>query len=136
MRAGWIALGVVVLLVAAARRAGAVVRFKDGVLLALAPDMAKALPAIERAHQAAGVLRGAVVTSGTDGTHSANSLHYVGLAVDLRSNDLVPAQRELLVAMLRRELNGNAAANRPYQVVVEPTHLHVEYQPVPGWRPA
>lgn len=136
MKAGWLALAVVALLVLLARRAGAVVRFKEGVVLALAPDMARALPGIEAAHADVGIARGALVTSGTDGEHGADSLHYLGLAVDLRTHDLDAYQIARLAAALRARLNGAATANRPYQIVIEATHIHVEYQPVEGWRPA
>lgn len=111
------------------RSAGGAVKFKTGVTLDLRPEMARALPLIEQAHTDVGITRGALITSGTDGEHSAESLHYVGLAVDLRTRDLTAVQVAKLVAALRKRLNGSATANRPYQVVVEATHIHVEYQP-------
>lgn len=120
----------VLLFVLIARRAQAVL-FKTGVTLDLKPEMARALPLIEAAHTDAGV-RGAVVTSGTDGIHRNDSLHYLGLAVDLRTRDLSAVQVQALAAALRKRLNGTSTANRPYQVVVETTHIHLEYQPTPG----
>ena len=76
--------------------------------------------------------RDLTVTSITDGAHSVNSLHYQGLAVDLRIKDdetgLPFEGRQQLVAVreLRRHL-GSA-----YDVVLEPTHIHVEYDPKTG----
>lgn len=103
--------------------------FKPEVNLALQSDMAKALPLIDLAHQDMDLERGAVITSANDGTHMQGSLHYTGLAVDLRTRDLAPATIALLAAKLRARLNGNENTNLPYQVVLETTHVHVEYDP-------
>lgn len=63
-----------------------------------------------------------VITSLLDGRHSRNSLHYSGAAVDLRTRDLaVPG------AMVGADLKDALGAD--YDVVVEATHIHVEYQP-------
>lgn len=61
----------------------------------------------------------AVVTSVSDGKHSAGSLHYVGLAFDLR----LPANPAGFVGALK------AALGAEYDVVLEHDHIHVEYQP-------
>lgn len=105
--------------------------FKEDVVLALEPDMSKALPFIEQAHDDAGITRGAVITSGTDGKHMKGSLHYKGLAVDLRTSDLNVVQVSALAENLRIRLNGDRKADRPYQIIVEstPVHIHIEYQP-------
>lgn len=60
-----------------------------------------------------------VVTSVSDSTHSAGSLHYVGLAADLR----LPADPPKFVADLKEALGGE------FDVVLEGDHVHVEYQP-------
>ena len=60
-----------------------------------------------------------VITSGKDGTHGNNSLHYEGKAVDLRTWNVLDA----LVKQLKVHLGPN------YDVVLEDTHLHVEYDP-------
>jgi hypothetical protein len=120
-------LFVVVALLALVR--GSFVKFKTGVTLDLQPEMARALPAIEQAHVDASIDRGAFITSGTDGQHGEGSLHPEGYAVDLRNRDLTTLQNGKLVAALRKRLNGGATINRPYQVVVESTHIHVEYDP-------
>lgn len=62
-----------------------------------------------------------VVTSLQDGAHMKGSLHYEGLAADLRTN-MVPRERlPSLVAALRRKLP------RYTDVVLEKDHIHVEY---------
>jgi hypothetical protein len=65
--------------------------------------------------------RDAEVTSIVEGDHSERSLHYAGLAFDLRSwylDDLVS-----FCNMLRTALGDK------YDVVLEATHIHVEFQP-------
>lgn len=124
----WLPLTLAFLFVAT-RSLGALVKFKPGVVLNLQPDMARALPAIEQAHADAGIIRGAIITSGTDGEHMEGSLHYVGLAVDLRTRDLTPVEVAKLAVALRKRLNGGATVDTPYNVVVETQHIHVEYDP-------
>lgn len=65
----------------------------------------------------------AVVTSGTDGRHREGSLHYRGLALDLRSNNLTAEQ----AASVGRQLR--AALGAEYDVVIEGDHIHVEFDP-------
>lgn len=65
-----------------------------------------------------------VITSATDGKHSATSLHYAGCAVDLRTKHLEdPQEAEDIAGQLRRALAPH------FDVVVEPDHIHLEYQP-------
>lgn len=122
----WLVL-MIALLATAAR--GGLVKFKTGVVLDLQPEMSRALPLIEQAHVDAGITRGAFITSGVDGTHREDSKHYLGLAVDLRTRDLASGEVTRLTSALRRRLNGSSVANRPYQVIVEGTHIHVEFDP-------
>lgn len=63
------------------------------------------------------------VTSVTDGKHREGSLHYKGLAFDLRTRDLTKEEVELLADHLRGILEGE------WDVVVEKTHIHVEFDP-------
>jgi hypothetical protein len=63
-----------------------------------------------------------VVTSLMDGKHSQRSLHYKGLAVDLRIWNL-NAPVEQVVTALR------SALGEDYDVVLESDHIHVEYDP-------
>ncbi len=64
------------------------------------------------------------LTSITDGAHNKNSLHYVGLAVDLRIRNIThePMRREIC-----DEISDSLGSN--YDVILEPTHIHIEYQP-------
>ncbi len=64
------------------------------------------------------------ITALRDGQHMATSLHYVGLAVDLRSHDLTEAEIVTVTATLRKALGSS------YDVVMEATganaHFHIE----------
>ena len=59
-----------------------------------------------------------VVTSGTEGTHSPGSLHYVGLAIDLR----LPNDRANCLA-IRNELANRLGTD--YDVVLEDSSGHL-----------
>lgn len=103
--------------------------FKSGVELKIQPFMASALPSIDLAHHDVEIDRLAVVTSANDSKHMLGSLHYTGLAVDLRTRDLAEPVILRLTAALRRRLNGDENKNHPFQIVKEVDHVHVEYQP-------
>ena len=64
-----------------------------------------------------------VVTSCTDGVHKVGSLHYEGLAVDLRSRDLTSAQRQAFLMRLREALGPE------FDVILEKDHFHLEFDP-------
>lgn len=64
-----------------------------------------------------------VVTAGMDGEHSASSLHYYGLAVDLRTSYFLPEIAKVVCDDLAFKLGRN------FDVVLEKTHIHVEYDP-------
>lgn len=64
-----------------------------------------------------------VVTSLNDSVHSKTSLHFSGCAADLRIWGLTNIDT---VASALREALGN---NPDFDVVVEATHIHLEYQP-------
>ena len=79
-----------------------------------------------------GVDTGVTLTSGTDGQHSPASLHYAvnspsgqGRAIDIRIWNLPSheAQAPEAARLLRERLTED------YDVVVESTHLHVEFDP-------
>jgi len=77
--------------------------------------------------QELGVTSGVTLTSGTDGKHSDQSLHYPcnspsgkGRAIDLRTWNVDPEQA---ADKLRKRLTTE------YDTVVESTHIHIEYQP-------
>ena len=66
------------------------------------------------------------VTSLNDSKHSSGSLHYVGLAVDLRTRD-IPVH---LVPVIEDALK--KALGPTYDVILESNHFHIEFQPKVG----
>jgi len=64
-----------------------------------------------------------VITSLMDGEHMEGSKHYEGMAVDLRTFFFTREEVENVATDLHAELGED------YDVVVEPTHIHVEYDP-------
>ena len=64
-----------------------------------------------------------VVTAGTDGTHSAGSLHYYGLALDLRTRYFAPGEVGNVVIQLREALGAD------FDVIKHASHIHVEFDP-------
>ena len=63
------------------------------------------------------------ITSGDDGTHGADSLHPYGLALDFRNRDLTMSEKESMREQIAKRLGPD------FDVVLESTHLHVEYDP-------
>lgn len=63
------------------------------------------------------------ITSLMDGKHSDKSLHYKGMAVDIRTRDLVGITAFEIAKRIRELLTAD------YDVVVEKTHIHIEYDP-------
>ena len=64
-----------------------------------------------------------IITSALDGTHSRGSLHYVGFALDYRIRHLESGAAEMIVNDIKQALTDE------FDVVLEPTHIHVEFQP-------
>ena len=69
-----------------------------------------------------------VVTSLKDGKHGPNSLHYSGLAVDVRSKHLMQEESRKVFFALRNDLGPD------YDVLLEAEgkeneHFHIEYDP-------
>ncbi len=69
-----------------------------------------------------------VVTAGNEGNpldrvHSIGSLHYYGRAVDLRTRYFDKFTQKKVKAKLQDLLGSD------YDVVIERTHMHVEYDP-------
>lgn len=62
------------------------------------------------------------ITSVCDGQHKQASLHYKGLALDIRTWGI--KGRELRVVEALKKALGD-----DYDVVLEATHIHVEYDP-------
>lgn len=116
------------------RRALAV---KPGVELA-ALDLAVMGPALDAAEYAARALGQdvATITSGLEGEHMPGSLHYVGRAIDVRRADRVVLPdgnvRFPDAELARRQRDIIAARLGPdFDVVLEATHVHIEYDPDP-----
>jgi hypothetical protein len=64
-----------------------------------------------------------VITSGTeDVPHSPGSLHYYGLALDLRTRYFTEGKKHLAFNKLSLAL-----ADKNFTVVMEDTHIHVQY---------
>jgi len=99
-------------------------QIKDSATIAgLHIKMRPALIAAEKVWKRLGRNEGVTITSGLDGTHSAGSLHYYGYAVDLRTFYFDAEECNRAVAQLKVELGAG------YDVVLENTHIHVEYDP-------
>lgn len=92
-------------------------RIKSGVKLAgVRPEIVIAMHVVDS------VMGGKlVITSVVDGVHGVNSLHYVGLAFDMRTRDTADVNK--LAKDIRNALGSE------YDVVVEKTHIHIEFQP-------
>ena len=63
-----------------------------------------------------------VITSAHDGTHMRKSLHYEGLALDLRTRYFRDKEDKIKFAQELRDRLGD-----DYDVVVERDHIHVEF---------
>ena len=64
-----------------------------------------------------------VITSLVDGTHSPTSLHYAGSAMDLRTRHLPQGVDAQIKTVLEDALGED------YDIILESTHIHVEFQP-------
>jgi len=76
-----------------------------------------------------------VITSGTEGMHSINSLHGVGLAIDMRSKHIKAAEKKLIEIEMRAALGGSGRKSE-FDLILEHLgkpneHFHLEYQPPP-----
>jgi hypothetical protein len=97
-------------------------RLKKGVLLdGLTSQMALACVVIQSVCDDLSIEF--VMTSGSDGKHSKGSLHYKGCAIDIRTRHIDVSRARTLAQRLIEALGEN------FDVVVERTHIHVEYDP-------
>ena len=94
---------------------------KPGVKLHPSTVWAVAIPIIFEIFRDFGV--SPVITSGIDGVHSNNSLHYSGRAFDFRTRHVHPDNRLELIASLA------AALGEEFDVVLETDHIHIEFDP-------
>ena len=67
-----------------------------------------------------------IITSGTDGSHSRGSKHYCGDAFDLRTRHLGAGDAERIRDRL------TSALGSEFDVILESTHIHVEFDPKRG----
>ena len=94
----------------------------EGVTLRhITAPMAFAAMVVEGAYRELGC--DAIITCADGGKHSNTSLHYVGAALDFRTNFLTGEQKQTLHAKLVARLGPD------FDAVLESTHLHVEAQP-------
>ena len=99
------------------------IRYKEGVRTrGISAHMALAASTVDHIYEDFGQDECWIV-SGNDGRHSDGSLHYCGEALDFRTRDVPEAQRAPLAAKVREALGDQ------FDVVLEATHLHVEYDP-------
>ena len=84
----------------------------------LKPEIRKKLTVIERTVDAI-TEEELIITSTYEGTHSAGSLHYANLAVDIRRANNPDA--------VRQEIKRGLGAD--YDVILENDHIHIEYDP-------
>ena len=92
-------------------------------ILGLEPVMFSALKTIELCCKIAnGENYEITITSAHDGSHMKNSLHYVGLAIDIRSRDMSKVTES--AKWIDKFLNINSKC---FDIVIENDHIHIEY---------
>ena len=95
---------------------------KEGVkIVGLKPEALLAINIAFHVYKKYGV--DCVITEITGGAHGTASLHYVGLAFDLRTRDFNVSDLERVKAELKEALGSE------FDVVLESDHLHLEWQP-------
>lgn len=99
------------------------VRYKAGVDGSrLLPVMYLAISRLDRIFQK--YEHNFIITSTYDGYHNKRSLHWHGLAIDIRNNHISPAISEALYVELEAELK---MLDNRFQMIVEKDHIHVEF---------
>lgn len=101
----------------------ATVSFKKGVLVKdVKTEVFHIISVVATVYQLYGLFS-LVVTSISDGKHKPNSKHYEGYAADFRIWGISPAKLQKIAADIQARLG------KDYDVVVEATHIHIEYDP-------
>ena len=97
-----------------------IMKIKKGVnVQGLHISMQKVMKVVELVYKKYG--QESVITSGMDGTHSAGSFHYFGMALDYRTRFFENDFESVKVA---QEIAGILGDN--YTVIFEKTHIHIQ----------
>lgn len=97
-------------------------RLKDGVLIqGMSNEVLLCVMIVQKIYESYGY--DCIVTSALDGLHSKNSLHYSGNAIDFRIRHLKKKHKHKIFEDIKSSLT------KDFDVVLESTHIHVEYQP-------
>lgn len=67
-----------------------------------------------------------VITSGREGTHSRNSRHYIGCALDFRNRNLAPSVQNDVIAACREAIGAE------YFIQMESNHIHCQFNGAEG----
>ena len=98
-------------------------RLKEGVKIkGLQPEMVLAAQIVEGVYASYNNAE-CVITSVRDGIHNTHSFHYVGYAIDFRTRHIPGGWLHKLERDIKRALGSE------FDVVLEKTHLHVEFDP-------
>jgi hypothetical protein len=84
------------------------------------PEILEACAKIHHLMEATGRF---TLTACLDGKHKEGSLHYKGFAVDIRSKHIPEEKKDSVLAAIK------ATLGRDYDVILEATHIHLEYDP-------
>lgn len=104
------------------------ISIKPGVnLKGISPEIVIALQVAESIYAKHDIEGGLVVTSALDSKHKRGSKHYIGNAVDIRTRTVPNDDLKLLIS---EEIA--AALGNEYDVVLESTHIHIEFDPPVG----
>ena len=96
-------------------------RFKPGVkLFGIQPEVVLAATVVASVYSEFDNAE-CVITSITDGDHGNNSLHYKGFAIDFRTRHIPMGMLDTLRSRVQ------ACLGDDFDIVLERTHLHVEY---------
>jgi hypothetical protein len=99
------------------------IKIKEGVsILSLDNKLVLALIVADQVYHAYGCNE-CVLTSACDGKHGEHSLHYKGLAIDLRTRNVDPEMLMKIVNTLIINLG------EEFDVILENDHIHIEFDP-------
>ncbi len=67
-----------------------------------------------------------VITSVNDSEHMDGSLHYLGLAFDIRTHSMRKDQIDIFFKAIK-----DALGDSGFDIILESDHIHIEYDPKP-----